>query len=75
MILILYHLNLAAPLYGFDSETAIEGEYIVVFKNEIGDHIGKLFLILSFKCSFLESLVTITFLFDDSTPLPLIPRG
>jgi hypothetical protein len=31
----------AAPLLAEHSETAIEGEYIVVFKNEIGEDEGK----------------------------------
>ena len=31
----------AAPLVAADSETAIEGEYIVVLKNEASDHDGK----------------------------------
>lgn len=30
-----------APLFAADSPTAIEGEYLVVFKNEVGDDVGK----------------------------------
>ena len=37
----------SAPFYAANSPTAIDGEYIVVFKKEIGDDIGKFWFMIS----------------------------
>lgn len=38
-----------APLLAVDSETAIDGEYIVVFKEEVGEDEGE--LNVNWQCS------------------------